>query len=146
MSKNSPSSSKKRLRSELESSSQSPLNPPRCQKYQVQERHHEYFKMENIKKTLDMMEEGSKRFCEKNKDTSSNSFNTNNKENVGNPVKYKFKDVKTDETKVIFLNSQPQENNDIPSPPETTVQTSFKHYTIESYFGKPKIKTVSNMK
>ena len=134
--------SKKRLRSEVESSSQSPCQV-RSLKHQVQERHHEYFKMENIKRTLDLLEEGSRNFAanQKNMDKENKTPEINNQ-----PVKYKFKDVKTDETKVIFLNSSPKENDDVPSPPENTAKTSFKHYTIESYFGKPKVKTVSNAK
>ena len=142
--------SKKRLRSEIESSSQSPNPSGRCQKYQVQERHHEYFKMDNIKKTLDLMQEGSRKFCEneiRERNAENVDFSENNERNkTGNSIKYKFKDVGSDETKVIFLNSKPAENDDIPSPPESTAKTSFKHYTIESYFGKPKVKTVSNVK
>ena len=95
------------------------------------------------------MQEGSRKFCEKEirERNAENDFSENKENNnTGNSVKYKFKDVGSDETKVIFLNSKPAENDDIPSPPETTAKTTFKHYTIESYFGKPKVKTVSNVK
>ena len=100
------------------------------------------------------MEAGSRKFCQTQKtgieleqfinQESASKENTSSTQ----PVKYKFKDVKTDELKIIYLNSKPAENDNIPSPPENTGTSTakpFKHYTIESYFGKPKTKAVSNV-